>query len=162
MSVNNGKISFVVLGFFLIFFTACSSQNGVNIENIDYFGDEDYLEDNEDEKNAENIVELKTIDIEEFKIKLSEKPNSILLDIRTLSEFNSGHLENAENIDFYSSEFKNSLNLLDKEKTYFIYCRSGSRSSKTLSLMKELGFKNVYNMDGGIISWSNNGFEIVK
>ena len=83
-----------------------------------------------------------------------ENSNFIILDIRTLEEFNEGHIENAFNIDFYSETFKEELDKLNKDNTYFIYCRSGNRSGRAIPVMKELGFKEVYNLSVGIKEWT--------
>jgi len=83
-----------------------------------------------------------------------------ILDVRTLKEFNAGHLHNVRLIDFYSPDFKSNISKLDKTKTYLIYCHSGTRSSHTLSLMSTLGFSNVYNMEGGINKWYKKGLPI--
>ncbi len=91
-----------------------------------------------------------------------ENPNFVILDIRTPEEFNEGHIENAINIDFYSETFQEDLDKLDKNKTYFIYCRSGNRSGRAMSIMKELGFKEVYNLSVGIKEWIAEGFPVVK
>ena len=79
----------------------------------------------------------------------------VLLDIRTPEEFGEGHIEGASNLDFYSSGFRADLDSLDKDGVYFIYCRSGSRTSQTKILMESLGFKNVYDLRGGILAWSS-------
>lgn len=91
------------------------------------------------------------------------KDNSdfIILDIRTLEEYESGHLENSIRIDFYSEDFEEQLDKLDKNKTYLIYCRSGNRSSKALNIMLEIGFKEVYHISGGIIEWTAEGYPII-
>jgi len=86
----------------------------------------------------------------------------IIIDIRTPEEFNEGHIENAVNIDFYSETFKEDLDKLDKNKTYFIYCRSGNRSGRAMPIMKELGFKEVYNLSVGIKEWIAEGLPVVK
>lgn len=101
--------------------------------------------------------ELKTISINEWKEIYNENNNNeyIILDVRSPEEYNSDKIEGATNINFYDSNFNEQLNQLDKNKKYLIYCRSGSRSGKTLNLMKELEFKTVYNLDGGIIAWNN-------
>jgi len=91
-----------------------------------------------------------------------ENPDFVILDVRTPEEFAEGHLENAHNLDFYSKSFREGLNKLSKEKIYLVYCRSGRRSGETLEIMKELGFKKVYNMLGGIIQWKESGFKIEK
>lgn len=69
----------------------------------------------------------------------------IILDVRTPSEFTSSHVKGAINIDFYSSDFKDKINQLDKSKDYKVYCRSGNRSGQSVSIMKTLGFKKVEN-----------------
>lgn len=86
----------------------------------------------------------------------------IILDVRTLREFNKGHIEKAILLDFYSNTYTDELNRLDKSKTYLMYCRSGNRSGKTLDLIKNMGFNQVYNMDQGIRGWLSMGFPVVK
>ena len=91
-------------------------------------------------------------------------PDFVILDVRTPEEFAEGHLENAINLDYYSETFWDELNKLDKDKTYLVYCRSGNRSGKgkTLGIMKELGFREAYNMLGGIVEWKAEGLPITK
>ncbi len=91
-----------------------------------------------------------------------DNPNFVILDVRTPEEFLGEHIENAVNLDYYSDTFRNDLNKLDKNKTYLIYCRSGSRSENALNIMKELDFKEVYNMSGGIIKWNSEGLPTTK
>ena len=86
----------------------------------------------------------------------------IIIDVRTPQEFNEGYIENAVNIDFYSETFKEDLDKLDKNKTYFIYCRSGNRSGRAMPIMKELGFKEVYNLSAGIKDWIAEGLPVLK
>lgn len=94
---------------------------------------------------------LATVSPAEFAKLYSEKKNeAVLLDVRTPGEFAQGHYVGAQNLDFYSPNFKSELSKLPKDTTYFIYCRSGNRSGQTLQLMKQLGFKKVYNLQGGI------------
>lgn len=89
-------------------------------------------------------------------------PDFVIIDVRTAEEFAAGHLENVITIDFYSETFRDELNLLDKSKTYLIYCRSGNRSGQSLAIMEELNFREVYNMSGGIDQWFAEGLPIVK
>ena len=85
-------------------------------------------------------------------------PDFAIIDVRTPEEFAEGYIENADNIDFYSETFWDELNQLDKNKTYLIYCQSGNRSGRTLDIMAELNFEEVYNMLGGILAlYSRNG-----
>lgn len=84
-----------------------------------------------------------------FKEKLTAATNPIILDVRTPSEVASGTLPNATVIDFYSADFKEKVNKLDKEKPVFVYCRSGNRSGQAANMMKEMGFKEIYDLIGG-------------
>jgi rhodanese-related sulfurtransferase len=91
-----------------------------------------------------------------------EDPNFIILDVRTPGEFQSGHVNDAINIDFYSKTFRDKLNKLNKDNIYLIYCRSGNRSNKTLDMMKSLRFTHAYNMVGGITRWIAQELPVVK
>ncbi len=57
---------------------------------------------------------------------------------------------------------KQELEKLDRNKKYLLYCRSGKISGKTLKMMNKLGFKEAYNMKGGILAWSKAGYELIK
>tara|TARA_R110002050_G_scaffold175846_1_gene308681 strand:- start:345 stop:665 length:321 start_codon:yes stop_codon:yes gene_type:complete len=88
-----------------------------------------------------------------FEKEIENTPDAIVLDVRTPWEFESGHLENALHIDFFSSNLEAELNKLDKSKYYLIYCRSGARSYSACSVMASNGFAKVANMMGGIMAW---------
>ena len=89
-------------------------------------------------------------------------PDFVIIDVQTPEEFSEGYIEGAINIDFYSETFQDELNILDKDKSYLIYCRSGRRSASALAIMEELNFREAYNMTGGIIQWQAEGFPTVK
>jgi len=91
-----------------------------------------------------------------------DNQNFVILDLRTSKEFLDEYIENAVNLDYYSNTFRNDLDKLDKNKTYLIYCRSGSRSGNALNITKELGFKEAYNMLGGITKWKSEGLPTIK
>ena len=77
-----------------------------------------------------------------------------VIDMRTPAEYRQGHLAGARLIDFHDPQFKSRLDRLDREKTYLVYCRSGNRTGKALSVMKDLGFQKVYHLKGGILDWN--------
>lgn len=110
-------------------------------------------------ENVEKNQTIERISVSEFYNGIQNK-NVIIIDIRTPEEYNEGHIGNAINIDYYSSDFSNQINSLDKNKTYYIYCRSGSRSGLALNEFEKLGFKEVYDLRDGINSWINQGFEV--
>lgn len=98
--------------------------------------------------------------------RFSEKmngENTIVIDIRTKEEFESGHIPGAENIDFYqTAQFSAYLDGLDKTKRYLIYCKSGNRSNQAYEIMKEKGFLNVTELQGGILSWQASNLPIAR
>jgi rhodanese-related sulfurtransferase len=88
-------------------------------------------------------------------------PDFIILDVRTPDEFNSGHLASAVNIDYYSSDFKDKIGQLDRNKEYLVYCRTGIRGASSVRIMLDLGFTKVQNLSGGIVEWVNAGYPTV-
>ncbi|MGH7800399.1 MAG: rhodanese-like domain-containing protein [Thermodesulfobacteriota bacterium] len=94
--------------------------------------------------------------------KNKDSSNLVILDVRTPKEFEDEHIENAINLDFYSETFKDDLSKLDKNKVYVTHCQLGGRSAKTVVIMKDLGFVEVYNITGGIAEWKSKGLPTVK
>ncbi|MDD5037807.1 MAG: rhodanese-like domain-containing protein [Dehalococcoidales bacterium] len=91
-----------------------------------------------------------------------DNPDFVILDVRTPEEFADAHIENAININFYSETFRDELNRLDRNKIYLVYCASSNRSTKALTTMSELGFKEAYNMLGGMGQWESEGLPTIK
>ncbi|CAN1520498.1 PspE Rhodanese-related sulfurtransferase [Flavobacteriaceae bacterium] len=82
---------------------------------------------------------------------------AVMLDVRSEEECDQGIIEGSVNIDFHKGqEFIDAVAALDKNKNYYVYCRSGARSGKTCEIMNELGFENAYNLLGGIIEWNGD------
>ncbi len=88
--------------------------------------------------------------------------NLVTLDIRTPAEFAGGHLNGATNIDYYAAGFRAELEKLDRNKSYVVYCHTGNRSGKATALMSELGFRHVYDVQGGIAAWQQAGLPVVS
>ncbi len=89
--------------------------------------------------------------------KLSETENAILLDVRTEDECSDGIIPNAIQIDIYKGQgFIDEVEILDKTKTFFVYCRSGGRSAQACAVMNQLGFENTYNLVGGFTNWKGD------
>lgn len=89
----------------------------------------------------------------EFADKIKELPSAPIIDVRTPEEFSKGHLQNAKNIDWNGDDFNQQTATLDKSKPVFVYCLSGGRSSAAASQMRSEGFKEVYELNGGIMKW---------
>ena len=110
------------------------------------------------QKNASNtaaVNEIKSIAVTEFSEKLNATKDKTLLDVRTAGEVASGVIEGAMNIDYNSDNFEAEVEKLDKENPVFIYCKSGGRSGSAMEILKQKGFKTVYNLDGGIMAWTS-------
>jgi rhodanese-related sulfurtransferase len=87
--------------------------------------------------------------------KIKNEKKAIVIDVRTPTEWQEGVIEGTTLfIDFKSSNFEQEIAKLDKSKTYVVYCRSGGRSAGASQVMIDKGFKNVINMEGGIMSWN--------
>lgn len=89
----------------------------------------------------------------EFSAKIKQLPNAPLIDVRTPNEYAQGHLQNARNININSGDFQQQIAKLDRNKPVLVYCLSGGRSSSAMSILLSMGFKEVYNMAGGMMKW---------
>ena len=104
---------------------------------------------------------IETVNVSDFS-ELVKLKKGVLLDVRTANEFKSGHIEGAKNVVYSMFGFDAALKGLDKNETYFIYCRSGARSSRALKIMIKEGFKNIYNLNGGLMAWQGKGLPVVQ
>lgn len=89
-----------------------------------------------------------------------ENPDFVVIDVRRPDEFAGGHIADAVNIN--SATFAEHLKDLDPDGTYAIYCRSGARSSGVREMMRKAGFREVYEIEGGINAWTAAGFPVVR
>lgn len=140
------KINKMALSLMLLLFLASISVNAQGTQKV---------------SSEQNVLKKHTIDIDFAKSIIESSThdsNFVLLDVRRPEEYNQEHIKGAVNINFLSSEFKEKISHLDKNKTYLLYCRSGHRSSLALNVFLNLGFKKVYSVKGGIIQWKNKGF----
>ncbi|WP_425237945.1 rhodanese-like domain-containing protein [Ulvibacterium sp.] len=94
---------------------------------------------------------------EEWEEQLENDDNAFILDVRTPEEVEEGYIPNAVNIDIYlGQEFVDELEKLDKEKNYYVYCRSGNRSRQACAILNSIGIENAYNLEGGILEWEGD------
>ncbi|TDS19264.1 rhodanese-related sulfurtransferase [Maribacter caenipelagi] len=85
-----------------------------------------------------------------------DESKEILLDVRTPAEFEAGCIVGAINIDWFSDDFNQQIQDIDKNKKIFVYCKMGGRSLKSQERLAALGFKNVVNLEGGYDAYSSN------
>lgn len=104
-------------------------------------------------------LNVKPLDVKAF----IEAKKPVIIDIRRPEEYAAGHLEAAAmQLDYYAPDFKEQLSKLDKSASYLIYCRSGHRSGLALGIMKDLGFTDIHDVEGGITAWTAAGLPVVK
>ncbi|MDX1902782.1 MAG: rhodanese-like domain-containing protein [Thermonemataceae bacterium] len=140
--MKNIYFSFLISG--LLFVTACSNAQKKS---------------SNDNKNSTAMYQ--NVNANDFE-KGASQADVVLIDVRTPMEFGSGHIQNAKLMDISSPTFANDIEKLDKSKTYYLYCRSGARSSSASQYMVSKGFTKVYNLSGGIISWAQAQKTLVR
>ncbi len=91
---------------------------------------------------------------DQFAEGMQTHPDAVLLDVRTPEEYNGGHLPGAINVNIQGYEFHEQIENFDETKTYYVYCRSGARSSTACKYMQSKGFQHVHNLAGGILAWN--------
>lgn len=97
---------------------------------------------------------VNTIDAKLFAEKLKTNENPQLLDVRTPEEYSVEHIGNAKNVNWNGDDFVTKVNSYDKSKPIFVYCKVGGRSAQAANKLAELGFKEIYNLNGGIMKWN--------
>ena len=100
------------------------------------------------------VVGVRVVDVATYETEMS-KPNVQLIDVRTPAEYAEGHIANSKNINITGEDFDAQVALLDKSKPVLLYCKSGMRSAKASLRLKELGFENITDLDGGFGTWRN-------
>lgn len=119
----------------------------------------------DDNTNAAALADpgVRVVPASEGAATLDNPPEDlVILDVRTPDEFAEAHIEGALLIDFYDADFASQLAELDPDVPYLVYCRSGNRSGQAAALMEELGFRDVIDIDGGILSWSQANLPTVS
>lgn len=140
----------------ILVFISCSFQEEANVKEIN--------------TSSELSVSNNVVDLFDFPLNLTaiefkdgfDPENAILLDVRTPQETGLSFIEGASFINLYDEGFVSKINSMDKSKAVYVYCKGGSRSSKAANLLVENGFSEVYNLKGGIISWENINYKVVK
>ncbi len=111
---------------------------------------------------ATNAQSSHLLVVEDFAAKIEEIKDKLIVDVRTKAEYGQGHIAGAIFIDYYKSDFKSQLSKLDKGKPVFVYCALGVRSGGAAKILTDLGFKQVYDLQGGLKAWISEQKPIVK
>lgn len=107
-----------------------------------------------------STIQATLVDPDTASKLIDDKPDLEVLDIRTPEEAAGGTLPGAKVIGFYSPTFQQEISALDRAATYLVYCRSGNRSAQATRMMTEMGFVDVYELEGGVVAWVNAGQDL--
>lgn len=109
-----------------------------------------------------NESKINNVSASEAKSLVEDGRDIFIIDVRTEEEYQGGYIPLAINLNYYDKNFEVELNKLDKSKSILLYCQSGGRSSIAAGIAQKLGFKKVYNLQGGIMAWKSAGFSITS
>ncbi|MCW3984911.1 MAG: right-handed parallel beta-helix repeat-containing protein [Candidatus Bathyarchaeota archaeon] len=107
---------------------------------------------------AVSITGYSNVTVSAAKNMIDSNPSLVVLDVRTQSEYDSGHIRNAKHIPV--GELEGRLDELETADEILVYCRSGGRSATASQILAENGFSQVFNMLGGITAWIDAGYPI--
>jgi len=143
------KLLFLTIAIFsILYLTSCGETTARNTTNAS----------TTIKQSSETIGAVTHIKAAGLKDLISKNKTGELIDVRTPKEFQSGAIAGTTyNIDVSNRNFKAEIGKLDRDKTYVIYCRSGARSGRAAKIMESMGFKQLYNLKGGFLSWKNAG-----
>jgi rhodanese-related sulfurtransferase len=105
-------------------------------------------------------AEYGNVTVDEVKSLIESKPDLVILDVRTPSEYEDGHIKDAINIPV--DELEGRLGELDPGDELLVYCRTGNRSTRAVRLLEENGFTKILHMDGGVVAWGEAGYSLVQ
>ncbi len=93
---------------------------------------------------------------------LMNHDDAVVVDVRSIADFNKGHITNALNIPLNS--LAKQLQQLEKhkDKPIIVACRSGSRSGMACKTLMKAGFKDVHNLRGGMMAWESAGLPVKR
>ena len=111
---------------------------------------------------AGEVPDLSPSEARETIGKRSGDPGFVLLDVRTPKEFDAERIEGAVMVDYLSPSFRDEMAKRDRAKSYLVYCRTGTRTNGAVKVMRELGFRNVSVIGGGITGWKEAGFPTAR
>ena len=102
---------------------------------------------------------LPEVNVKQLKRILASDPEAVLIDVRSASEIARGVLPgNKIYVEYGKSDFEEKLAGLEKSGSYFVYCHSGLRSAVAVDFLRQRGYKNVYNVKGGMAKWMKSGY----
>ncbi len=100
-----------------------------------------------------SVSSYTNMDVAAFQEKI-KKGKVVIMDVRTVEEYDAGHIEGAINFDVKLPSFASNITKMNEETEYMVYCKAGGRSVTACKIMAKAGLKNLYNLEGGYDAWS--------
>lgn len=108
----------------------------------------------EKESQSTRVIEIISV----YDMEEAIKADSVqLIDVRSAKEYAAGHLSSSKNIVYQGEDWDNQVAALDKDQPVYVYCAKGGRSAKCAAILQEAGFTKIFDLDGGITKWINEG-----
>ena len=108
---------------------------------------------------------IRTIEVKSANAYVGEQQDALILDVRTPAEYDLSHIPHAINLNVQDDSFAEMAAKLDRDKTYIVHCTKNpadGRSSRALATLQELGFKNLYSLEGGYVAWKDAKLPLVE
>ena len=111
----------------------------------------------------ETVAIMEDVSNDKFLALMADKPEALLLDVRTPEEWNEGHLEGASHADYWGDEqaFQDAMDAIPRDRPVLVYCAGGGRSGLTAKELIKAGHREVYNLENGISGWIAEGHPVV-
>lgn len=102
------------------------------------------------------------VSILEVKKSMDSNEKVPLIDVRRPDEYSAGHLKGSVLLTLDTIGEKASIVMPDKNKKYYVYCRTGHRSGQAITQLQQMGYTDVHSMEGGITAWQEAGYPVEK
>ena len=105
---------------------------------------------------------IHTIDVQQLQAQINQDSNLCLIDVREPEEWQQGHIAEAMHIPLAEIAKRISSDVPDQQTAVYLQCKAGVRSMHAAQIISELGYSEVYSVDGGIMDWINAGYPVVR
>lgn len=105
---------------------------------------------------------IHTIDVQQLKTQMSQNADLCLIDVREQEEWQQGHIAEAMHIPLGDIAKRINNDVPNQQTAVYLHCKAGVRSMHAAQIISELGYSEVYSVDGGIIDWVNAGYPVVR
>ncbi len=103
---------------------------------------------------------MRYLNLKEWEEAFKKDKKAVILDVRSQEEYDLEHIPGAKLVNVQNPQkFMDEIEQLDKDHTYFVYCRTGNRSAQACQVLDFNGFKNIFGLEGGFERWKSEHIE---